>query len=317
MELLQLGSIFNIMGILFGPVKSRRLGLSLGVELVPSKVCSMDCLYCEIGKTKTLTTLRAPYVTWEEIEKALYEARDREEEYEVLTFTGSGEPTLNIYFEKAVEFAKNLIKKPIAVLTNSTTLHIESIRKALSKVNYVLASLDSAREKSFKLVNRPAEGVSLKEIITGLKKLVEEMEGELWLEILLVKGINDTEEDLKALKEAIAYIQPHKVQLNTVVRPPAYAISKPLSLEELERIKAFLGNKVEIITPRDRKLENISFKKELSELLLDYLSRRPAPLSELEEVFKNSEELEDSLQNLIKEGKIKRLFYQGETYFST
>lgn len=305
------------MGILFGPVKSRRLGLSLGVELVPNKVCSMDCLYCEVGKTITLTTQRAPYIPLEEIEKALYEAKEREKEYEVLTFTGSGEPTLNIYFEKAIELGKNLIKKKIAVLTNSSTLPIESIRKALSKADYVLASLDSAREKSFKLLNRPAEGVSLKEIISGLKKLVEEMEGELWLEILLVRGINDSEEDLKALKEAIVYIHPHKVQLNTVVRPPAYAIAKPLNLEELERIKIFLGNEVEIITPKDKKTENISFKREISELLLDYLSRRPAPFSELEEVFKNSKELELSLQNLIREGKVKRLLYQGEIYFST
>ena len=305
------------MGILFGPVKSRRLGLSLGVELVPSKICSMDCLYCEVGKTKTLTTLRAPYISWEEIEKALNEAKEREGEYEVLTFTGSGEPTLNIYFERAVELAKNLIKKPVSVLTNSTTLNIESIRRALSKVDYVLASLDSAREKSFKLVNRPAEGVSLEDIIISLKALREEMDGELWLEILFVKGINDTEEDLKALKEAILYINPHRVQLNTVVRPPAYALARPLSLEELERIKIYLGDKAEIITPREKKLEELSFKKELSELLFDYLSRRPAPFSELCEVFRNERELERALQKLIEEGKIRRVLYQNEIYFTS
>ncbi|MGC8966244.1 MAG: radical SAM protein [Caldimicrobium sp.] len=304
------------MSLLFGPVKSRRLGLSLGVELVPSKICSMDCLYCEVGKTTTLTTLRASYLPWEEIEKALYEAKEREEEYEVLTFTGSGEPTLNIHFERAVEFARNLIKKPISVLTNSSTLNIETVRRALSEVDYVLASLDAAREKSFKLVNRPAEGVSLKEIILGLKNLREEMKGELWLEILLVKGVNDSEEDLKVLREVIEYINPHKVQLNTVVRPPAYAVAKPLSFEELEKVRTFLGEKAEIITPKDKKIEGISFKRNLEELLFDYLSRRPAPLTELTEVFKDSEELKRVLQNLIKEGKIKRLLYQGEVYFS-
>ena len=304
------------MSLLFGPVKSRRLGLSLGVELVPSKICSMDCLYCEVGKTTTLTTLRASYLPWEEIEKALYEAKEREEEYEVLTFTGSGEPTLNIHFERAVELARNLIKKPISVLTNSSTVNIETVRRALSEVDYVLASLDAAREKSFKLVNRPAEGVSLKEIILGLKNLREEMKGELWLEILLVKGVNDSEEDLKVLREVIEYINPHKVQLNTVVRPPAYAVAKPLSFEELEKVRTFLGEKAEIITPKDKKIEGLSFKRNLEELLFDYLSRRPAPLTELTEVFKDSEELKRVLQNLIKEGKIKRLLYQGEVYFS-
>ena len=304
------------MSLLFGPVKSRRLGLSLGVELVPSKICSMDCLYCEVGKTTTLTTLRASYLPWEEIEKALYEAKEREEEYEVLTFTGSGEPTLNIHFERAVELARNLIKKPISVLTNSSTVNIETVRRALFEVDYVLASLDAAREKSFKLVNRPAEGVSLKEIILGLKNLREEMKGELWLEILLVKGVNDSEEDLKVLREVIEYINPHKVQLNTVVRPPAYAVAKPLSFEELEKVRTFLGEKAEIITPKDKKIEGLSFKRNLEELLFDYLSRRPAPLTELTEVFKDSEELKRVLQNLIKEGKIKRLLYQGEVYFS-
>ncbi len=304
------------MGILFGPVRSRRLGLSLGIELVPSKICSMDCLYCEVGKTKTLTTLRAPYIPWKDIEKAIYEAKERENEYEVLTFTGSGEPTLNIYFEKSIEFARNLIKKPIAVLTNSSTLHIESVREALSEADYVLASLDSAREKSFKLVNRPARDVNLKEIILGLKKLKKMMKGELWLEILFVRGFNDNEEDLRALKEVIHYIEPHKVQLNTVVRPPAYAIAKPLSFEELEKIKEFLGEKAEIITPKDKSLGTITLKGELGELLFDYLSRRPAPFSELAEVFGNSKELEKILQNFVKEGKIKRLFYQGEIYFS-
>lgn len=297
-------------------MKSRRLGLSLGVELVPSKVCSMDCLYCEVGKTKTLTTLRAPYISWEEIEKALYEAKERIDEFEVLTFTGSGEPTLNIYFEKALELAKQIIKKPLAVLTNSSTLHLESVRKALSEVDYVLASLDSAREKSFRLVNRPAEGVNLVDIISGLKKLKENMKGELWLEILLVKGFNDSEEDIKALKKVIEEINPHKVQLNTVVRPPAYAVAKPLSFEELCKVKELLGEGVEIITPKDKKMDNLSFKKDLGELLFDYLSRRPAPFSELAEVFKDTEELERILQNFLKEGKIKRHLYQGEIYFS-
>jgi len=303
------------MGILFGPVKSRRLGLSLGIELVPQKVCSMDCLYCEVGKTITLTLLRGPYIEWEEIERALYTAKEREGEYDVLTFTGRGEPTLNIYFEKAVFLAKKLIPKPIAVLTNSTTIPLEEIRKALSEVDFVLASLDSARERSFKLVNRPCSEIELKKIIEGLRKLREEMKGELWLEVLLVKDFNDSEEDLKALREAISYIKPHKVQLNTVVRPPAYALARPLSFEELERIKAFLGEGVEVITPKEIRAKPSSGQEDLEELLLDYLARRPAPLSELSFIFK-ARELEGLLENLAKQGKIKKLLYQGELYYS-
>lgn len=303
------------MALLFGPVKSRRLGLSLGLELVPKKVCSMDCLYCEVGKTTNLTTERKAYYSWESIEKALYAAQSREETFDVLTITGSGEPTLNIYFEKTVKLAKELISKPVAVLTNSTTLEEVSIREALAQVDLVLASLDSAREKSFKLVNRPAKGVSLAAIVEGLKTLKEIMRGEMWLEVLLVKGINDSPEDIEALKRAIEYMQPHRVQLNTVVRPPAYAVARPLSWEELEEIKEQLSPYAEIITPRGSKSSSMTTTENQEEALREYLSRRPAPLEELIAVFGKEAELNFYLEKLIKEGKIKKITHQGETFY--
>jgi wyosine [tRNA(Phe)-imidazoG37] synthetase (radical SAM superfamily) len=305
------------MSILFGPVKSRRLGLSLGVELVPKKICSMDCLYCEIGKTRTLTLQRAEYIPWDEIEGAIHLARKREGEYGCLTFTGSGEPTLNIHFERAIYLAKGLIKKPIAVLTNSSTLHFESVRKSLSEVNLVLASLDCATERSFRLLNRPAEGLKLHDIIEGLKVLREEMQGELWLEVLLVKGINDQPEDIIALKEAISKIKPHRVQLNTVVRPPAYKIAYPLSLEELNRICAILGASAEVITPKEKIFQPQEIKEGLTEKILDYLARRPAPISELKALFGENTELSRILEELVISGRLKRVLHQKEIFYST
>jgi wyosine [tRNA(Phe)-imidazoG37] synthetase (radical SAM superfamily) len=309
--------IFYSMAILFGPVKSRRLGLSLGVELVPKKICSMDCLYCEVGKTDTLTLIRAEYIPWDEIERALYLAKEREGEYDVLTFTGSGEPTLNIHFERAIYFAKSLIKKPIAVLTNSSTIHLESVRKALAEVDLVLASLDCALDKSFKLLNRPVKELKLSTIIEGLKGLREIMKGELWLEVLFVKGINDQPEDLRALKEAISKIKPHKVQLNTVVRPPAYRIAQPLTFEELERIMVFLGEGAEIITPKEKILKPLGIKEDLNEKILDYLARRPAPLSELTAIFGENKEFSRILEELVSAGKLKRVLHQKEIFYST
>uniref|UniRef100_A0A832LV08 Radical SAM protein n=1 Tax=Caldimicrobium thiodismutans TaxID=1653476 RepID=A0A832LV08_9BACT len=303
------------MALLFGPVRSRRLGLSLGLELVPKKICSMDCLYCEVGKTTNLTTERKAYYSWESIEKALYAAQSREETFDVLTITGSGEPTLNIYFEKTVKLAKELISKPVAVLTNSTTLEEVSIIEALAQVDLVLASLDSAREKSFKLVNRPAKGVSLAAIVEGLKTLKETMRGEMWLEVLLVKGINDSPEDIEALKRAIEYIKPHRVQLNTVVRPPAYAVARPLSWEELEEIKEQLYPYAEIITPGGSKSSPITTTENQEEALKEYLSRRPAPLEELIAIFGKEVELNFYLEKLVREGKIKKITHQGETFY--
>lgn len=300
--------------LLFGPVSSRRLGRSLGVELVPKKICSMDCLYCEVGKTTVLTLERAPYVPWDKIVEALKVAKELESIFDVLTLTGSGEPTLNIHFEEAVLLAKELIKKPVSVLTNSTLVNIPSVREALGQVDLVLASLDSARESSFRLVNRPVREVNLSEIIDGLKLLRDSMRGELWLEILLVKNVNDREEDLIALKRAIEYIQPHRVQLNTVVRPPAYSIARPLSFDELLKVRDFLGPPTEVITPRDIPATPQVSPQSLEEDLMDYLARRPASLSELKLVFTEGNLLE-SLEKLTKEGKIQKITHQNELFF--
>jgi len=300
--------------LLFGPVSSRRLGRSLGVELVPKKICSMDCLYCEVGKTTLLTLERAPYVPWDKIVEALKVAKELESIFDVLTLTGSGEPTLNIHFEEAVLLAKELIKKPVSVLTNSTLVNIPSVREALGQVDLVLASLDSARESSFRLVNRPVREVNLSEIIDGLKLLRDSMRGELWLEILLVKNVNDREEDLIALKRAIEYIQPHKVQLNTVVRPPAYSIARPLSFDELLKVRDFLGLPTEVITPRDISATPQVSPQSIEEDLMDYLARRPASLSELKLVFTEGNLLE-SLEKLTKEGKIQKITHQNELFF--
>lgn len=303
------------MGVLFGPVKSRRLGLSLGLELVPKKICSMDCLYCEVGKTTLHTIKRADYTDWSTLERAILQAKDFKGEYNVLTLTGSGEPTLNIHFERVVELAKRTIQKPIAVLTNSTTVVDDSVREALCEVDLVLASLDAARKSSFRLVNRPVSDVSLEAIIQGLKELRINMKGELWLEVLLVKDINDSKEDLFCLKEAIVEINPHRVQLNTVVRPPAYALAKPLSWEELVKVRDIIGDKAEITTSQVTYINSVGGYENLEELLIDYLTRRPAPFSELLEVFKNEKKLSNSLEKLVDQGKLKRLSHQGEIFY--
>jgi len=306
------------MPILFGPVLSRRLGRSLGIDLVFRKVCSMDCLYCEVGRTTYYTSERKPYISLEKIREALEQAKEIANAYDVLTITGSGEPTLNIHFEEAVYLAKNLIDKPIAVLTNSTFVHERSVREALARVDFVLASLDSAREKSFRLVNRPVAAVKLDLIIEGLSALRQEKEGELWLEVLFVKGLNDTPEDISALKSAIDYIKPHRVQLNTVVRPPAYPMARPLSLEELEAIKQKLSGKAEIISAEKRGaiLEKPLTLTELSEWLINYLSRRPADLEELAFVFGEGEDKLLSLLNKLQdEGKVTKVYHEGKVYF--
>ena len=307
--------------LIFGPVKSRRLGRSLGIELVPKKVCTMNCIYCEVGKTTHLTLERKEYYPWDLIEKSILQAKEMEDTFDVLTFTGSGEPSLNIHFEKALRLAKKIIKKPIAVLTNATLLDIPSVRSALAEVDIVLPSLDAGNPETFKKINQPHPKIELKTIIENLKKLRNEMKGEMWLEILFVEGINDSEKNLRDLKSAIDYINPHKVQLNTVVRPPAFKEAKPLSFEKLKEFAEFLGEKVEIIIEKER-LEKVikTFKdlekEKIREMIFDYIKRRPSTIEELSLAFKiEKETVENILKIFISEGKVKEKLYEGKKFF--
>ena len=307
--------------LLFGPVKSRRLGKSLGIEMVPKKVCTMNCIYCEVGKTTDLTLERKEYYPWDLIEKSILQAKELEDTFDVFTFTGSGEPSLNIHFEKAIALAKKIIKKPIAVLTNATLLHISSVRKALAEVDIVLPSLDAGTPETFKKINKPLPQIEFKSVVENLKKLRDEMKGEMWLEVLFVKRLNDSEEELKALKSVIDYIKPHKVQLNTVVRPPAFEKAQPVSFEKLEKIAEFLGEKAEIIVHK-KKLDKVTktfknLKKEkIKEKILNYIKRRPSTVEELSSALGIEKELIKSfLIELVSEGTVKEKIHEEKTFY--
>ncbi|QJA05631.1 radical SAM protein [Thermosulfurimonas marina] len=295
----------------FGPVYSRRLGLSLGVDLVPPKICSMDCVYCEVGRTTRLTLERKPYVPLEVIEEALRRALS-ERECQVVTLTGSGEPTLNSLFAEAVALVRRLWKGPIAVLTNSTLLSSPEVFEALSEVDYVLASLDAARIESFRRVNRPAPGLSPESIVEDLARLRKAMRGELWLETLFVRGLNDSSEDLAALKEALSRVRPHRVQLNTVARPPAESWAAPLSYAELAALAWELGGEVLVSPPRRRAPGEPPSPEEL----VEYLRRRPAPAEELSAALGGPPEaLSGLLEDLVKKGALRRREFQGQTFY--
>lgn len=313
------GSFIPHKRLLFGPVRSRRLGRSLGIDLVPRKVCSMDCLYCEVGKTTFLTAERRFYFTKEEIEEAILTAKEKQDFFDVFTLTGSGEPTLNFYFEETLFLAKKHLSKPVAVLTNSTLLHISSVREALCEADLVLPSLDAARPETFNLINRPAKGVSLENIIDGLKELRKQMKGEMWVEVFFLAGINDSQEDLEALKRCIEEINPHKVQLNTAVRPVAYQEARPLSYAKLEEIARFLGEKTEVIVNKERlekRLLSLTLEG-LEKEVVAYVKRRPASVEELSEAFGvEPKVLLELLERLSQEGVLKLKELEGQTYYS-
>ena len=177
------------MGYLFGPVLSRRLGLSMGVDLLKYKTCNLDCVYCELGHTDCLTTCRDRFVPRQKVLKEI-ELR-RGEPFDHLTFAGSGEPTLSLDLGEIVAQAKKIVDSPVAVITNSTLLSNPAVRKEVAAADVVLPSLDAASQTAFQAINRPSPGLYAKDMIQGLKDFRKEFSGEIWLEVMLVRGIND------------------------------------------------------------------------------------------------------------------------------
>jgi len=293
------------MGYLFGPVLSRRLGLSMGVDLLKYKTCNLDCVYCELGRTACKTSCRDRFVPRQKVLKEI-ELR-RNEPFDHLTFAGSGEPTLSLDLGEIVARAKEIVDSPVAVITNSTLLSNPAVRKEVAAADVVLPSLDAASQTAFQAINRPASGLLAAEMIQGLKDFRKEFSGEIWLEVMLVRGINDQEAELIA--RAAESTEPNRIQLNTVVRTPAEPV-EALSEEEMQRmLEIFPG--AELIPDWDW-----SVPARVRERLIDLLSGRPCTLEEISRQM----EIEGSdaikyCKILEKDRLISRRQHRGKLYF--
>ncbi len=293
------------MGYLFGPVLSRRLGLSMGVDLLKYKTCNLDCVYCELGRTACLTACRDRFVPRERVLKEIELRRD--EPFDFLTFAGSGEPTLSLDLGQVVSRAKRMVNSPVAVITNSTLLSSPTVRKEVAAADVVLPSLDAASQEAFMAINRPARGLLAGEMIQGLKDFRREYSGEIWLEVMLVRGIND--HDAERIARAAESTEPDRIQLNTVVRTPAEPV-EPLSQEEMERmLEIFPG--AELIPDWDWRVPGL-----VQDRMLELLSERELTLEEIgrnldlagNDVIKYCKILE-------KDGSISRKLQDGHLYF--
>ena len=302
------------MKYIFGPVPSRRLGLSLGIDIIPFKTCTLSCIYCQIGATPHTTLERREYVPVAEI---LAEIRDyfaNHPKPDWITFSGSGEPTLHSGLGALIHAVKALTDTSICVITNGTTLMDPAVRRDLLEADAVMPSLDSALDESFRLVCRPESTLRVADIIRGLADFRREFRGKIWLEILLVAGLNDTPEDLEALREAVRVIDPDAIHLNTVVRPPADSAARPLTPEQMEEIRAFFGEKAEVVA---------SFKKEKSEGktvrpedILEYIKRRPGSAEDLSTALGvGKAEVENMLEELREKGNVKAVEHLGKKWW--
>ena len=300
---------------LYGPVPSRRLGYSLGVDLLPFKTCSLNCIYCQLGRTKKTTIRRRQFFSEKQILEEIRDFLKTGTRVDFITFSGSGEPTLNKSIGRLIRKIKKMTGIQVAVLTNSTLLSRPEVRKELAAADVVVPSLDAATEKVFKKINRPHPSLQAKKIIEGLVKFRQQYRGQIWLEILLVRGVNDSPNHLKKLREAVEKIKPDKIHLNTVVRPPAEKATQPLSPEELNRIKEFFGEKAEVVASF-RKKEQEKTPKDISQAILSIVRRRPVSLEDLEHSLGlTREELSLDIQRLQEQKKIKMVRHLDRDYF--
>lgn len=304
------------MKYLFGPVPSRRLGYSLGIDLVPHKTCTFDCIYCEVGKTTDLTAVRRDFNNSDSI---IEEAKSFLEGYEgridYITFTGSGEPTLNIKLGHIAREIKKITKIPLALITNTALFGMEDVRRDAMEFDVVLPSLDSVTEESFRQVNKPHRDIRLDSIIDGLIKFSQEYRGRILLEILFVKNVNDSDKDIMALRRILEKMNIDRIQINTVIRPPAYSFARPIDEGDRERIKNLLGDKVQIelaFTPGSLNRTGAG-EDEVKKLL----QRRPCTYEQISTALGiPSEELNSIIDKLEKSKSIRVDKFGEEFYYS-
>jgi wyosine [tRNA(Phe)-imidazoG37] synthetase (radical SAM superfamily) len=239
------------MKYIYGPVKSRRLRVSLGISLMPYKICDFDCIYCQLGKTNCLTVTRKKYIgtddILEELRAWLGNNSQEAEGLNYITISGLGEPTLNSKVGEVITGIKKIAPCPVAVITNASLLNNTDVRRELLAADLIVPSLDTVVVKVFRQIDRPHRDITLDEIIDGLVSLRKEFRGKIWLEAMIVKGVNDDLGQIRKLKEAVDIINPDKVQINSPVRTTADENVLPADKRKLKKIKEILGDKCEII----------------------------------------------------------------------
>ena len=241
----------HLMKYIYGPVKSRRLNLSLGITLTPYKICSFNCVYCQLGRTLDTTSERKEYIPIQEIihELKLWLQNNIQEagNLNYITLSGSGEPTLNIKIGQLILEIKKITTLPVAVITNASLLNLALVRQAVSYADLIIPSLDAVTPEIFTKINRPKEGINIEDIINGLIDLRKEFKGKIWLEVMLIRGINDDLAHIRKLKDIIDRIKPDKIHLNSPARPTAEDNILGPDKKKLQKFKEILGEKCEII----------------------------------------------------------------------
>ncbi len=287
---------------IYGPVPSRRLGLSLGVDLVPYKTCSYDCIYCQLGATTTKTIELKNYVPTEEVLADVTEWLTQDGEADYITMSGSGEPTLHSGLARIITRIKELTDIPVAVITNGSLLWLDSVAEACALVDLVVPSLDAGCAEIFAQVNRPHANISFALMLKGLQTFRKRYEGAIWLEVMLVGGVNDSPEQIAAMADLVETIRPERIQVNTVVRPPTEKYAECIAPERLQQLAAMLDG--EVIAPFDASHTHED-KASQTGSILELLKRRPCTVLDIASGLGIHEnEVVKQLNNMLEEGTV-------------
>ena len=300
------------MNIIFGPIHSRRFGKSLGVDLSPGKKqCNFDCLYCELDPAKTMDGYD-DVVSVEEVTSALKTALKEHEDIDFITLTANGEPTLYPYLSELIDEI-NTFKgsTKTLILTNAATIDDVQVQDALVKLDEVKLSLDCATQKCLQKLDRSHSGIEVENIKTGMLAFKSKYTGPLIIEILIVKTLNDSKEEIEKLNEYLLKLQPTRIDIGTIDRPPAFDV-KPVSYETLLEISHLFDSSLPVYIASRKKAE-ISASSYRDEEILETLSKRPLTAEDIEALF--DEMSQNRVKNLLRKDKIKIVSTNGVDFY--
>jgi wyosine [tRNA(Phe)-imidazoG37] synthetase (radical SAM superfamily) len=268
------------MNCIFGPVPSRRLGRSLGVDLVPFKTCSYDCIYCQLGHTTCKTAERREWVPLDDVLSELKDKLALKPDF--ITLSGSGEPTLYSRLDELIDRIHAATDIPVAVLTNGSLLWKTEVRKQLMQADLVIPSLDAGNKVAFDAINRPAPEITFKKMLEGLIRFRQEFKNRYWLEIFFLEGINTADHRVREIADCAKQIQPDRVQLNTATRPPSEKYAVQVSKARLAEIAVQFNPPAEIIADYQGVYAQTDFTVQKN-TILELLSRRPCTINDVAE----------------------------------
>jgi wyosine [tRNA(Phe)-imidazoG37] synthetase (radical SAM superfamily) len=308
------------MNYVFGPVPSRRLGQSLGIDTIPLKTCNWNCVYCQLGRTQPLTNERREYIPAEEIlleaETALKSRANGEVDW--VTFVGSGEPTLHSRLGELIRGVKNIIALPVAVITNGTLLYMPNVREELSAADAVLPTLDAGTAELYRKINRPHPQVTFEQLVDGLSAFRREYPGKLWVEVMLVQGLNDSVQALEDIAKILERVKPDAVHVNLPTRPPAETWVQPTDEEGLMRAISIFGQTAEVVHPAEGSFD-LSGYGSITDAVIGIITRHPMRQDELERTLArwSPGQVQEALVNLASDGRARSVERYGIRFWNT